>query len=61
MKFVKAILSILVVAGLVLVLNRSWGPVPALGSFLSPFTGFWQNGENPVPDKKQIVLKVKKW
>lgn len=26
-------------------LNFSHGKIPALGSFLSPFTGFWQNGE----------------
>jgi penicillin amidase len=59
MKFVKAILSLLVVAGLVFVLNRSWGPVPALGSFLSPFTGFWQNGEAATAADKPVVLKVK--
>lgn len=32
--------------GLLYALNRPWGPVPILGSFLSPFTGFWQNGES---------------
>lgn len=26
-------------------LNFNQGKIPALGSFLSPFTGFWQNGE----------------
>ncbi len=45
MKIVKAILSVVLVLVMVYALNRPWGPVPALGAFISPFTGFWQNGE----------------
>ncbi len=45
MKLLKAILSVSIALGLLYALNRPWGPVPILGSFLSPFTGFWQNGE----------------
>jgi penicillin amidase len=48
MKFVKASVSVLLVMGLVYTLSRPWGPVPALGPFISPFTGFWQNGEIPL-------------
>jgi penicillin amidase len=58
MKFVKAILSLSFVIGLVYVLDRSWGPVPALGTFLSPFTGFWQNGEKQSVAKSETVLKL---
>ena len=58
MKFFKAFLSVLIAVGLVYVLNRSWGQIPVLGSFLSPFTGFWQNGENPDPGKEEITLKL---
>jgi penicillin amidase len=58
MKFIKAIVSLLIVVGLVYALNRPWGPVPALGAFLSPFTGFWQNGEKQTIDKNQVVLKA---
>lgn len=50
MKFVKAFVSIVVAIGLVYALNRPWGAVPALGPFLSPFTGFWQNGEVPLSE-----------
>ena len=46
MKLLKALLSLLVTLGLVYVLNTPWGTIPALGPFLSPFTGFWQNGES---------------
>ena len=45
MKLVKAFLGIITAIALVYALNRPWGPVPALGPFLSPFTGIWQNGE----------------
>ena len=48
MKFVKAIASVLLVVGFVYALSRPWGPVPALGPFISPYTGFWQNGEIPL-------------
>jgi len=58
MKYIKAFLTIVIAFSLVYVLNRSWGQIPVLGSFLSPFTGFWQNGENPNPGKEEIVLKL---
>ena len=31
---------------MIYVLDRPLGPAPALGRFLSPFTGFWQNAES---------------
>lgn len=58
MKFVKAVLSVIVAIGLVYALNRPWGKVPALGSFLSPFTGFWQNGEKLADPGVEIELKL---
>lgn len=45
MKLTKALLFLLVTCLLVYALNRPWGSIPALGSFISPYTGFWQNGE----------------
>ncbi len=48
MKYLRALLSLLVAGGLTYLLNRPLGPVPALGLFLSPFTGFWQNAEAPL-------------
>ncbi len=47
MKFVKAFLALAVTIFLCYALNRSWGPAPAFGAFLNPFTGFWVNGEKP--------------
>ncbi|UKJ08750.1 penicillin acylase family protein [Solitalea lacus] len=46
MKIFKAI-TLLVVSGAVFfVFNNKTGPLPPLGSFSSPYTGFWQNAEN---------------
>ncbi len=47
MKYLKAFLSVGLVIGLVYALSRPWGVVPALGPFISPYTGFWQNGAVP--------------
>ncbi|TLV00109.1 penicillin acylase family protein [Dyadobacter luticola] len=58
MKFVKAILSLAVTIGLAYYLSCPLGPAPALGPFLSPFTGFWQNGEETLDPKSQEVLEV---
>lgn len=58
MKFLKAFLSLAVAFGLTYALNRPWGQVPALGSFLSPFTGFWQNGERLVNKSEDVVLEM---
>jgi penicillin G amidase len=49
MKFLKFFLALAATAGLTWVLNTPLNikgvPVPAIGRFLSPFEGFWQNGE----------------
>jgi len=58
MKFFKAVLTVILTISLVYALNRPWEPVPALGPFLSPFTGFWQNGEKISDPKEEIVLKL---
>ncbi|MBI5371451.1 MAG: penicillin acylase family protein [Sphingobacteriales bacterium] len=45
MRIVPFAVSALVSAGLILALNKQWGPVPPMGKFLSPQLGFWQNAE----------------
>lgn len=45
MKFIKPIIFLLLTIGLIVVLDRNWGAVPAFGALMSPFTGFWQNAE----------------
>ncbi len=47
MRIGKALLFTVLTVGLIYGLNRNWGTVPAVGSLLSPFTGFWQNAETP--------------
>jgi penicillin amidase len=58
MRIVKAILSLIVTIGLVFVLNNPLGPAPALGPFLSPFTGFWQNSIQSVDANEAQVLQL---
>lgn len=45
MRIVPFVLSTLATLALVWALNRKWGPAPAMGAFLSPQQGFWQNAE----------------
>ncbi|MBI3138019.1 MAG: penicillin acylase family protein [Sphingobacteriales bacterium] len=45
MRIVPFAVSALVSAGLILALNKQWGPVPPMGKFLSPQLGCWQNAE----------------
>ncbi|MDR3693897.1 penicillin acylase family protein [Mucilaginibacter sp.] len=46
MKFTKAFISMAITIGLIWLLNIKIGPVPPLGAFLNPSTGFWQNAES---------------
>ncbi|MBS1918642.1 MAG: penicillin acylase family protein [Bacteroidetes bacterium] len=45
MRIVPFVISTVITAGLVVTLNKKWGPLPPLGKFLSPQQGFWQNAE----------------
>jgi len=45
MRVVPFIVSTVITAGLVIALNKRWGAIPAMGNFLSPQHGFWQNAE----------------
>ncbi|KAA5540333.1 penicillin acylase family protein [Adhaeribacter rhizoryzae] len=46
MKWLRAILSLIILLALVYALNTKFGDVPPVGKFLSPFTGFWQQAES---------------
>lgn len=48
MKYIRALLSLLLAGGLTYLLNRPLAVLPALGPFFSPFTGFWQNADEPL-------------
>lgn len=45
MRLVPFAISSIVTLALVWALNKTWGSVPAMGAFLSPQQGFWQNAE----------------
>lgn len=45
MRIVPFLISTTITIALVFALSKRWGPVPALGKFLSPQTGFWQAAE----------------
>ena len=44
MKWIRAIMSLLVAAAIFWGLDNRHGTVPPAGKFLNPFAGFWQNG-----------------
>lgn len=45
MRLIPFVISAVVTAGLVVTLNKKWGPAPPFGKFLSPQHGVWQNAE----------------
>lgn len=40
---IRSIASLVITAGLIYVLNTSFGPIPAIGTFMDPVGGFWAN------------------
>ncbi|UEG52303.1 penicillin acylase family protein [Mucilaginibacter daejeonensis] len=46
MKLLKALLSVGLTLALIWALQTRFGPVPPVGKFLNPQTGFWQNAES---------------
>jgi penicillin amidase len=53
MRWVRAIVSLVLSAAVFWGLDNRHGTFPALGKLLNPFAGFWQNGSRPdaVPDE----------
>ncbi len=45
MRIVPFLISAVVTAGVVFVLDKQWGKIPPMGKFLSPQHGLWQNAE----------------
>ncbi len=46
MRLVPFIISAIITAALIFLLDRKWGDIPPMGKFLSPQHGFWQNAES---------------
>ncbi|MBK7652970.1 MAG: penicillin acylase family protein [Flammeovirgaceae bacterium] len=62
MKFVKVGVSLIITVSLVYFLNSSWNfgsPIPALGKFLNPFGGFWQNAEGKEQNETLHLVGLK--
>ena len=57
MKFIPFVAALILTVSLVIVLNKRWGAIPAMGSFLSPQHGFWQNAE-PVNESFNSELRI---
>lgn len=55
MRIVPFTISALITTAFVWALNKPWGTVPVLGSFLSPQHGFWQNAE-PAEPARELTL-----
>jgi penicillin G amidase len=45
MKWLKLLISFLLLGGWIFLLNTQFGMTPPIGKFLNPFAGFWQNAE----------------
>ena len=45
MRIIPFLTGLVVTLALIFALNKKWGAIPALGKFLSPQQGFWQNAE----------------
>lgn len=57
MKILKAILSLLVLVGLMFFLHVSVPGIPPLGRLFNPFEGFWQNTERGVAADKEFTIE----
>ena len=55
MRWVKFFISLLFTAAIAIALYFPAGPAPALGDFLNPFRGFWQNA---VSQEQQAPLNL---
>ena len=56
MRLIPFLISSAVTIGFVYVLNTRIGPAPALGEFLSPQHGFWQNAEKAAHDFNEELI-----
>lgn len=59
MKLIRFIFALGLTLTFFFYLNTKQGKVPPLGSFLSPFSGFWQNGETDALDIPKSITSSK--
>jgi penicillin amidase len=58
MKFIGALIWGLLTLALVMLLNKSFGLIPPLGKFLSPYEGFWHNSERSGKKAENLDLNL---
>ena len=59
MKILKVSISALITLGLIYFLNNTWNfgqTIPALGKFMDPFHGVWQNAETKEVKNEELKL-----
>ncbi len=58
MKILKAVFTLIIALGLIIILNTKLGDTPPLAKFMDPFHGFWKNAESRDQRiENKIVLK----
>ena len=55
MRIIPFITSTIITLALVFALNKRWGSIPAIGKFLSPQQGFWQNAEDTDGNRNEYL------
>lgn len=55
-KFLKAILSSVLLIALIFSLNTKFGSIPPLGKFFDPDAGFWANAETSIPNSEEFTF-----
>ncbi|TGD78445.1 penicillin acylase family protein [Hymenobacter wooponensis] len=58
LRILKAGLALLITLTLTWVLNTKQGDIPPVGKLLSPYRGFWQNGETAEASEEPLTLKL---
>src|SRR5262245_56635864 len=57
MRIIRFLFTALLTIALIFVLNKKWGSIPAMGKFLSPQFGIWQNAE-PTDENFSLTEKL---
>jgi penicillin amidase len=58
LRILKALLAVIITLTLTWVLNTKQGDVPPIAKLLSPYRGFWQNGETEQDSEQARTLKL---
>ena len=57
MKYLKALISSLILIVVIISFNTKFGSVPPLGKFFDPQAGFWANAETAIPESGEVSFE----